>query len=605
MNITTNRNKKISIKAELRVIILLQILVSVFFLLYSVLMSAYQTYNNLSNRIFQSGEQLLTNLEDALTDLSDAALFPVSQETVNNDQTIVKALKGQCISGNFRLYSYFSQQARTYLVQNSVEMIALYDQDGHGVSVQSGLLSEYRICHVPEDAEWYQTAKTFYTGKPYLIPVSEVAGTGMPEVDRNYLCVCRGIMDIGTIQIVGFCMTGISTNSISRQFEALRFSPHQVFAVYKDDLLLFSSDPEAFDDFTVEKKAGAESELQSKVVRKTGRTFYLYNNLHHADGYSIVLRTPLSEAVGSIGGIQLTFSAIIALILIVLVSIIASIIQHVLEAMNRLVDACNHFGVEKLTEISVIEDHGFPTEINYLFHSFNHMSDRIRSLIGEVIAKQEKQQETELQLLRTQINPHYLYNTLEMIHMRAYMGKNYDVANMAELLGQNLQYGLRNTTKEVLLSEELEQVKIYLDILSYQYGNRIRTNIAIEDGLANCRIIKLIFQPIIENSVIHGISSADQILNIDIMGYRSGERIVFKISDDGAGMDEAQLSTLKESIKDTNSVSVGLRNVCRRILLNYGEEYTAEIDSKKNVGSIVTLYLPYRPDVEKNVSETD
>lgn len=580
----------------MRVIVILQIIISVFFLLYSVFMTAYQTYSDLSNRYFQTGEQMLTNVENIINHLSDTALFPASLAMVNNDPAISKALKGQCISRNFRLYSYFSQQARTHLGQGGAEMIALYDRDGHGVAVQNGSYSEYRVCYIPEEVEWYQTVLSFHTGKPFLIPASQVTGTGMPDVDGSYLCVCRGIMDMSTIQIEGFCMAGISIESILYQFHALRLSPRQSFAIYLNDQLLLSSDPALYDEIRIGRETVSKEDSQSKTIHRSEHEYFLVNTLRHNNGYSIVLQTPLSDATGSIGSIQLTFTAIVGLILIIMVVIITSNVRHVLDAMNRLIEACNHFELNELKEKPAIEDHGFPMEINYLFHSFNHMSDRIRTLVGEVITKQEKQQETELQLLRTQINPHYLYNTLEMIHMRSYLKKNYDVADMAELLGQNLQYGLRNTTKEVLVKEELEQVKIYLDILSYQYGNRIRTNIAIEDELMNCRIIKLIFQPIIENSVIHGITSSDQILNIDIMGYRSGDRIVFKISDDGSGMDEAQLSALKENIRDTNSISIGLRNVCRRILLNYGEEYMAEIDSKKNVGSIVTLYLPYQPD---------
>lgn len=598
ISVLKNKNWKSrqSIRAEMKIIVFLQIIISVLFLLYSAFMTAFQTYSDMSNRFFQTGEQMLTNMENTISHLSDIALFPSSQATVNNDLTISKGLKGQCISRNFRLYTYFSQQARTYLGQGGAEMIALYDQDGHGVAVQNGVQYEYRVCYVPQDAEWYQTAQTFHTGKPFLISVPNVIGTGMPDVDGNYLCVCRGIMDMSSIQIVGFCMAGISSDSIVNQFNTLRLSPRQSIAIYLNKQLLFSSDLSFYVEAETEQNIVAEESPQTKRICRSGHEYFLVNTLSHKNGYSVVLKTPLFDAIGNIGSIQLTFTAIIGIILIIMVSIITANVQHVLDAMNRLIEACNHFELNELKEKSIIEDRGFPTEINYLFHSFNHMSGRIRSLVSEVVTKQEKQQETELQLLRTQINPHYLYNTLEMIHMRAYLKKNYDVADMAELLGQNLQYGLRNTTKEVLVKEELEQVKIYLDILSYQYGNRIRTNIAIEDELLNCRIIKLIFQPIIENSVIHGITSSDQILNIDIMGYRSGDRIVFKISDDGSGMDEEQLSALKENIRDTNSISIGLRNVCRRILLNYGEEYMAEIDSKKNIGSIVTLYLPYRPD---------
>lgn len=413
----------------------------------------------------------------------------------------------------------------------------------------------------------------------------------MPDVDGNFLWVGRGIMDITTFQIAGYCVAGVSRDSIVDIFDSLKLSPRQIFAVYGKDRLLLSSDDTFFEPIRKEWADVPDESVHRKEISVMDHLAYLVNTVRHDSGYTIVVGTPLADAVGNIGGFTFTFTLAVGLFLIVMVFNIVSSVHYIVNAMDRLIDACDHFELEKNTRIDVCN---LPEEISYLFKSFNRMSDRIRSLVGEVVAKQNKLQETELQLLRTQINPHYLYNTLEMIHMRAYMKKNYDVANMAELLGQNLQYGLRNTTQKVPLRTELEQVNIYLQILSFHYGNRVQTSIFVEQALMDCRIPKLIFQPIIENSVVHGIVSSDQVLNIDIMGYRNGDTIVFRISDDGCGMDEAQLCALRESIRDTNSVSIGLRNVCRRILLNYGEEYQAEIESKKNVGSTVTLYLPYQ-----------
>ena len=110
----------------------------------------------------------------------------------------------------------------------------------------------------------------------------------------------------------------------------------------------------------------------------------------------------------------------------------------------------------------------------------------------------------------------------------------------------------------------------------------------------DCPIIKQIFQPIIENAVIHGMESKDQTLSIDILGYRQDDRIIIQISDDGKGMTQEQLTALRRNIQDTADSSIGLRNVCRRIQLFYGQEYTTDIDSKHQVGTTVTLQLPWR-----------
>ena len=112
----------------------------------------------------------------------------------------------------------------------------------------------------------------------------------------------------------------------------------------------------------------------------------------------------------------------------------------------------------------------------------------------------------------------------------------------------------------------------------------------------DCRVIKLIFQPVIENAVIHGITSNEQVLSIDILGYRSENTILIQISDDGCGMTAKQLESLKNSMEQPDNSGIGLRNVSRRIQLNYGSEYKLEINSKYGLGTTVSLHLPWQPE---------
>ena len=291
------------------------------------------------------------------------------------------------------------------------------------------------------------------------------------------------------------------------------------------------------------------------------------------------------------GKIQMLNIIPISIILSGIVFMIFQMVGRILKALNRLIEACNNFELDHVNKVS---GKGLPEEFQTLAYSFNKMSKRIDLLIHEVFVKQQEKQETELQLLRTQINPHYLYNTLEIMHMKAYMCKDYETATMAELLGQNLQYGLRNTTKEVPLEEEIHQLNIYRAILAYQYNERIQFNICIDRELYSCHVLKLVFQPIVENAVIHGITDSHQILHIDILGYRDDDRLYIQVSDDGCGMSEEQLEMLRHDIDSPSSNSIGLRNVCRRISLNYGSEYKVSIESAEGLGTMIMLCFPWK-----------
>ena len=582
-------NREFSIKKGLFSIAGLQFFLAMAFLIYSVFMNTFQIYNDASNRYYQIGEQMLTNAETYIGMLEQATLFPSRLYTQNNDSYICRTLREGNVLKNFKFYSYFDSHARTELSSDPIDFIAVYDLDGNGVASPKN--SAYRLCFLHDEPGWFQELSRFNTGTPLLIPPDRFYGSGMHDKDFRSVCMARGIMDLNTIRIVGYCVAGMDTDYLVSTFHQIRLAPNQQFALYKDRIRLFCTIEDSFDCDSYAASPVSYANGLSRHVAAQGGKWYVYNSIFHGNGYSLVIRTPLSDVIGSLNGIHIFYTLVICLILFMIMAIITKIIKKILSALDCLIEACNHFELDHATTVSTTD---FPQEIQVLSASFNRMSKRISLLIQEVFYKQQKQQETELQLLRTQINPHYLYNTLEIMHMKAYSHKDYDVSSMAELLGQNLQYGLRNTTSEVTLKEELKQVNIYLSILACQYGDRIQTNIFFEEELMDCRIIKLIFQPIIENAVIHGMESRDQVLSIDILGYRQEDRILIQISDDGQGMTQEQLTALRRNIEDTTSSSIGLRNVCRRIQLYYGSEYTAAIDSKYQMGTTVTLQLPWR-----------
>ncbi|PNV60130.1 hypothetical protein C0033_20965 [Clostridium sp. chh4-2] len=580
-----------SVKKGLFLIAIVQFILTLLFLLYSITLSTYKNYNDVTNRYFQVGEQLLSNAESAISYLESVTLFPSQLHSQNNDAYISKTLRDNSINRNYKFYNYFNTHAQNKFVNDSLDFVALYDLKGNGVA--SFRDSVYQLCFVQNSPSWYGNMVKYNTGISILIPSDTFYGSGLHSRDYRSICAIRGIVDPNSFKIVGYCVAGISTEWLTQAFNTIRLSPNQNFELYKDNLKLFGniSNDVPIRDWISQDSFESEN-MTKRILKRENGKYFVYNIIGHSNGYALLMKTPLSDIMGTVSKIQLYYTVFISIFLFILICLIIYIVKTILDALKRLMDACNCFELDHATKLSC---ENLPQELQTLFASFNRMSERISFLVHEVFMKQKAQQETELQLLRTQINPHYLYNTLEIMHMKAYSHGDYDVSAMAELLGQNLQYGLRNTTKEVLLKEEISQLNIYLSILSYQFKDRIRTNICIEEELMECRVIKLLFQPVIENAVIHGITSNDQILSIDILGYRSENTILIQISDDGCGMTEKQLEALKNDMESSGSNGIGLRNVFRRIQLNYGPEYTLEVNSKYGLGTTITLHLPWQP----------
>lgn len=266
-------------------------------------------------------------------------------------------------------------------------------------------------------------------------------------------------------------------------------------------------------------------------------------------------------------------------------------------AMHR---ACNN-------DYNIIDD----------FHGNDELSDTFRDLQGlveQVKVKEAKmyreqlreqkleneQQKMEYELLANQINPHFLYNTLETIRMKALTEGNRDVATAIKLLGKSMRYVLENTgTSSTTLKRELDYISVYLQIQKLRFGDKFNYTLhtAPEIDPAKCEILPLLLQPIIENCISHGFSDISEGGLIDLDVRLLGSSVLsLTVSDNGAGMTNEEVKALRRSILTSSkekSRHIGLCNINQRILLCYGECYGIEIESKPGSGTKVNLTIPY------------
>ncbi len=211
-----------------------------------------------------------------------------------------------------------------------------------------------------------------------------------------------------------------------------------------------------------------------------------------------------------------------------------------------------------------------------------------------------KQQEMEFKMLASQINPHFLYNTLETIRMKALTTGNREVANSIKLLGKSMRYVLENTgTAWTTLKNELDYIQIYLQIQKMRFDDKVNYELIIgeEVDVNQFEILPLLLQPIVENAIIHGLEQVESNGRIKIEVTRKDINLCITISDNGCGMDEEELQALMKKIQTPKSnlrSSIGLYNIQQRIRLCYGENYGMSIKSIKGVETVTTLELPPR-----------
>ncbi len=235
-------------------------------------------------------------------------------------------------------------------------------------------------------------------------------------------------------------------------------------------------------------------------------------------------------------------------------------------------------------------------EVVQLTESFNRMIGKIGKLVDDVKMEQLKLRDAELRVLQAQINPHFLYNTLDTIVWLAEDGKNDEVVKMVSALSDFFRGVLRKGRDTVSLAEEKQLIISYLDIQKYRYSDILSYEIDIPEEFYHYQILKLTLQPLVENALYHGIKCKRSMGRIHVSAERAGESLILKVSDDGVGMDALQLQQLRDSLSSVpqhmDQSGFGIINVAERIKLYYGADYGLDIDSVQGEGTVFTVRLP-------------
>lgn len=310
------------------------------------------------------------------------------------------------------------------------------------------------------------------------------------------------------------------------------------------------------------------------------------------------------SAYENINKITRTYVIILALATIFPIAIIFIFSSYFSSRIEILRDAMHQ---ARLGDYNIIDHFKGDDELTDTFRDLQATVNHIHKTEGQYyqtkIKEQQlinEQQQMEFQMLSSQINPHFLYNTLETIRMQALARGNRDVATSVKFLGQSMRYVLENTgTDSTTLAKEIDHVKVYLAIQQLRFADRVSYDVQIDPSidLDNHKILPLLLQPIVENAIIHGLEGKNDggFISIQIF-LRDEDTLQIKITDNGDGISEAQLEQMMYQIRNgsykNSSGSIGLSNINQRIRLLYGPDYGLSIESTLQTGTTVTLTLP-------------
>ncbi len=228
---------------------------------------------------------------------------------------------------------------------------------------------------------------------------------------------------------------------------------------------------------------------------------------------------------------------------------------------------------------------------------FNRMVDDIRELIDKNYVMALKERESELDVLQAQINPHFLYNTLDSLYWKAMESENEEIAEDILSLSQLFRLVLNRGNGIVTVQAEAELLERYLHIQKMRFGKRLEYEVSVDESILKEEIPKLILQPFVENAIVHGFEKTDGNYTLRVVGERSGRYMLFRIIDTGVGMNDEQMAAIweKEDTRRYASQRIGryaIKNVKERLELIYHDDYELSIESKEGQGTTVTVSVP-------------
>ena len=317
-------------------------------------------------------------------------------------------------------------------------------------------------------------------------------------------------------------------------------------------------------------------------------------------GWKLVRVIPMATFQTNILSTRYLLILLVALALLAILTVNQLISYRITMPLRKLDQSIEAWEAgERNPEIYV----GGSAEVEHLGRTLQSTVGQVQQLMQDVVTEQEEKRKSELDALQSQINPHFLYNTLDSIVWMITGGRYEDAVYMVKQLASLFRISLSRGKTVISVEEELRHAQHYMNIQKIRYKNGFTVDFEVDESILGCCTVKLILQPILENSLYYGMEYMDDEGEIHVRGFREGEDVILEVRDNGPGMkeDEAALLLTDPERKPSRGSGVGLLNVHSRIRLRFGEHYGLEIETHPDEGMDVRIRLPDIPATKENL----
>ena len=524
----------------------------------------YSTSNQtiINNQIINTSKQVVSNYElyfDSAIDVSNAIQDKIDNVDVLNNKPTVR--------------QYFDD---VLAMKSEIISISLYDESGNLIVGNTNYVDDGK-----SNDESFQNA----IDEP-LINIFSAVG----YEDNRYAFTLSRCVGFNREASEGVALIEFDFTKIVRLIYQSDLGENGHIVIFDRDYeVVYSSAP----DFVVEDlNATRDLILGTSTTQINGQSFNLYVSTISNTGWKVAVFTNNSQ-IYSVFYSFITIVAIVTFVLSIIYAwIIYMIVKQVTYPLYRLQSEMNKVRDLNYEEKKKVYRKG-NKEIVQLEDTYNEMMKRIRDLAEKIVQEQENQRKSELKALQNQINPHFLYNTLDSIIYMIDKGENQKAEEMIVALSKFFRISISKGRTIIPLKDEIEHVRNYLLIQKIRFGEHFSYYINVDQDLYQYSCLKLILQPLVENAIEHGLNDDENDGRIDINVYQDEKNIIFEVKDNGYGISEERLKTIYQSFKDDSiHEGVGLKNVYQRVKIYYGDSADLIINSIIDEGTIIRIIIP-------------
>ncbi|MBZ9687207.1 histidine kinase [Clostridium estertheticum] len=559
-------------------------------LLFSLSIS-YVVYNAINNRIVENNisrtslqtlNALVKNLEYILGNVSEFS------NLIFFDKGVQDALRRSKSEGiEYNIQSVLNKYLANMLLSGEyISSVYVFDNYDNKYSMGKYVLKPMVVDKI-EHAPWYNEIINLQGDMRWIV---NAGGAIARDPNHNYISLVRVINDINTMKKVATLIVNVDEDTIQKGFE-------DIGNKYKSQFFIMDEKGQYITNPLIKDKS-FEKELIPKLVEKQGYTVKNIGNTKNIicfttsknSNWKIVGIMPISELSKDISTMR-----IISIIILIINSLFISLgAVYVTKLVTKPLIKMQHYmgKAERGDFTTMAIDIDREDEIVQLKRGYNSMIIEIEELINKVKVEQMVIRRNELNLIRAQVNPHFLYNTLDAISALSLLKDNESAFKITQSLGEFYRISLSSGKEIIRVEEEINCIKNYLTILDIRYKGEFSVTYEIEEEIYNIEILKLILQPFVENAIHHGLRNKHGKGNLEIKAYIKEEMLVFIVKDDGIGMSSDKIVEILSRKSQVNKNGFGIYSSVQRISIFYNIENPLSITSVINEGTEITIKVP-------------